>query len=739
MTRIFLLCLAGLLVACVGEESSVEQNRTQTVVVNPTPDSPVPSDDTKKPAESPAVVHHPKPALPKRTTLNVVAYLGTHESEVELDHQRNNADIDGLLLSQNKACRFNPLSQCSDAVKLQPGVGFKQSDVLTKPNYLSATLKDGQETLPATLSKFNFFSEYKKQRFFSFKGNFYVITGNYGNKDVWRLRRGMTWRPLKKLKIDDDDYHINELGDYLIFTAGCSYGNNPSYSLITDDLLSWREVTGSFSPRCGSATAVFDNKLWLIGGRKKQNKDQKFYNDVWSFSYEKGWKKIAVIPDLGSYSSIKLGVFGDQMVLVAHPKYKSLKIWSSKDGRNWKSIKHDIPNQGGLESFHLVPYKERLWLFSRIEKKGSPFSGAVWEHKIWSSSNIESWTLKKQLVEFGGSAVDRFFKRGKTLWLSLENDHGLWFSENGNNWQAYALTARPRRFFSSVGANVRDGKVQLIYNDRAVAEYGNWPNRGHTILEGTDGPILNNKSIVRFKDKLWFVEFDYSSNENTIYSSDDDGDWIVENNKPAFSNKSSFALASFNNKLWLIGENNAKNYSNDIWSSVDGVAWSLVKSDVIPASARSVEATEFKNKLWVTARVSDQNAHLEKRVVYSSQDGLEWTLEAKFSVPFHIESHITFVLNNQFWILSVANSISSHKAILIHRSDDGKNWIKVDHNLKAPSSIRPITFFYNGYLWLTGGGHYMASNADRTEYIWRTKDGAHWQKVVNTQLVLPDP
>lgn len=59
-------------------------------------------------------------------------------------------------------------------------------------------------------------------------------------------------------------------------------------AIVTDDGVTWREETAPWSPRGGVATWVFDNKLYMTGGKYSitENGEIRFIysNDVWSMA-----------------------------------------------------------------------------------------------------------------------------------------------------------------------------------------------------------------------------------------------------------------------------------------------------------------------------------------------------------------------------------------------------------------------------------------------------------------------
>lgn len=703
MTRIFLFCLASLLVAC-GGESVEEQSGYRSF-----PE---------------------RPALAKRTPLDVVAYLGAHTSEIDIDNSNVGANIDHLLLSQNKACQFNHLSQCSEVVKLQPGVGFKQSDALTKLNYLSATFKDGQETLPATLSAFNFFSDYDKQRFFSFNDSIYAMTSNVSSSLVWRLQQDMSWKKLTGFDTRRHSYGLNQLDDQLILTGGCSGDKAYADMWLTSDAKSWQQKKVVFPARCGHATAVFKHRLWLVGGRNVSSESTPFqaYSDVWSYSAKEGWQEASDNAPFGAFSDAQLVSFSDSMILVIRPESdpRIIQVWSTSDGVVWQKVKHDMPKQNRLQLHKLIVHGNELWLYQQFGDR----------NQVWHSKDGQHWEQTRQQPAFPNEAIDRVFSHDGALWISFVDRHEIWRSGDGDHWQAFALSPFPNSHFGIRGATVLNDKVRLYTTDKAVYTYDNWPHSRKTIKTKSEGIWFPSGAIVSFKDRFWL--FNAGLDQNTIYVSDDGDDWRVANSSPEFEYRDDFSVVSFNDKLWLIGGRKGITFTNDVWSSVDGIHWSVEAANILPTTARYVRAAVFKNKLWVTA--TDGLFSSTYYGVYSSYDGVHWSSETSFRAPASSSNaHTTLVFNDQLWLISVASESRRADIVSIHRSGDGHRWEKVAHNLSSPASNEPIAFIFEGYLWFVWSDSYGTKDKDKLKYIWRTKDGEHWQKVVNTQLVLPDP
>ena len=53
------------------------------------------------------------------------------------------------------------------------------------------------------------------------------------------------------------------------------------------------------------------------------------------------------------------------------------------------------------------------------------------------------------------------------------------------------------------------------------------------------------------------------------------GQWIEVNADAGFSPRQNHGVAVFDNRLWVIGGDANRNYTNDVWSSHDGKIWIL--------------------------------------------------------------------------------------------------------------------------------------------------------------------
>ncbi|MFC1724395.1 kelch repeat-containing protein [candidate division KSB1 bacterium] len=116
--------------------------------------------------------------------------------------------------------------------------------------------------------------------------------GLKGNKnDVWYSNDGINWMEAVS-KADFAVRHLPGFFEYdkkLWITAGVSDRIN-GIDQIKNDLwyskngIKWTEIktSRSYPPRWNSASVLFEDKLWLIGGT-----GENFFNDVWYFDFKK--------------------------------------------------------------------------------------------------------------------------------------------------------------------------------------------------------------------------------------------------------------------------------------------------------------------------------------------------------------------------------------------------------------------------------------------------------------------
>ena len=108
-------------------------------------------------------------------------------------------------------------------------------------------------------------------------------------REIWSSTDGLTWT------LATAEAEIGALGTPMVFDdklwlvgANRQDGNFARSSLVTDDLVAWREQSAPWSPRGAVAAWVFGGRLFMTGGKfsREENADIKFVysSDVWALS-----------------------------------------------------------------------------------------------------------------------------------------------------------------------------------------------------------------------------------------------------------------------------------------------------------------------------------------------------------------------------------------------------------------------------------------------------------------------
>ncbi len=192
-------------------------------------------------------------------------------------------------------------------------------------------------------------------------------------------------------------------------------------------------------------------------------------------------------------------------------------------------------------------------------------------------------------------------------------------------------------------------------------------------------------------------------------------------------------LLSFQDRLWLLGgwnPNHCPSTNSEVWSSADGKEWSL--EVIAPWEGRHTAGfIIFAGKMWVIG--GDKNRGHYQNDVWASVDGVNWDFVTD-SVPWAGRvSHSVLVFDDRMWVIG-GQEIGNPKGKVIafndvYSSNDGKNWnLECGNAQWSPRGMILGSVVHQGYMWIIGGGTYDFRTFNND--IWRSKDGIHWDQVV---------
>ncbi len=228
--------------------------------------------------------------------------------------------------------------------------------------------------------------------------------------------------------------------------------------------------------------------------------------------------------------------------------------------------------------------------------------------------------------------------------------------------------------------------------------------------------------------------------------------WINATMSAPFAARDGAGGLSYHGKMWLLGGwNNAdlKNFPkacvNDVWSSTDGCEWQLEKPNTFGTAAFNPK-TDWEGRhtagyvvhqdyMWIVGGDIIQGHYQDN--VWRSSDGQTWECVCSYAPWSPRALHHTVAFNNHIWVMggqTVPHYAPARQAYYrdIWRSADGANWQRIEPKepyWPARGMIGGCAVF-NDRIWIMGGGTYDTPEVpERLFYndVWSSADGVQWQ------------
>ncbi len=259
-------------------------------------------------------------------------------------------------------------------------------------------------------------------------------------------------------------------------------------------------------------------------------------------------------------------------------------------GSAWTQV--TAPQWAGRAGFGAIVFQNRIWVIG-----GSNFLvGASQPYaNVYNSADGINWSaisggtpfgirdqfglavLNNQLVVVGG------INNSVSV---IESD--AWTSPDGNNWTQAIGTTIPNGWGPRYGMGLISASGGLF------------------LIAGVNGSFVN---------------------QNDVWFSSDAANWTQVQASAAFSARQQFVTLFFNNLLWVIGGlATGGAFLNDVWSSPDGYTWTQRTTTAFASARSSMCGCVYNNKMWVMGGITAASAPNSIADVYSSTDGVSWTL-----------------------------------------------------------------------------------------------------------------
>ena len=288
-------------------------------------------------------------------------------------------------------------------------------------------------------------------------------------------------------------------------------------------------------PRYSHTSLVFDDKLWIIGGRGDseipKNDVRYSYNGI---NWHTATSNAAFSPRYDHSSAVfqgKMWVVGGKMFDpddhdqqwdpdhdhdVQDDEYSELSdVWSSADGVNWELVTSDADFEA-RNGHTLTSFAGALWLIGGTSNDQSPAICCGFED-VWKSTNGSDWVKVTDNASFDLRASHTTLAVGRTLVViggDIKNGNWqIWYSLDGATWNK-ALENPPfgKRYGHSL---IHDGEyLWLIAGHAALSPYYDLANDVWYSKNGMDWfeagtttqfPIRKNHTSAYFNNRLWVI------------------------------------------------------------------------------------------------------------------------------------------------------------------------------------------------------------------------------------------
>lgn len=270
-------------------------------------------------------------------------------------------------------------------------------------------------------------------------GKLFLLNGLFQSK-IWSSDDGINWTEVEGHNLENRVFTDAKVFKERIWVLGGRInGNDRSGDVWSSaDGKTWRRdlstSSAAFGPREFHQLAVYDNALWLIGGRNSSI-DRK---DVWKSGDGVNWTQVTADTGMstGLYDHQVVAVEGDGMYVFYNNHFRSdprvVEVWKSQNGKDWNKLS-EIPHR----TDYSVAHKDgRLYVIGGVRLEASNA-----ENNILTSSDGITWSGQQATGAFEGfknSDVivfkDRFWRYGG-LSVQSGGSSAIKTSKDGIEWR----------------------------------------------------------------------------------------------------------------------------------------------------------------------------------------------------------------------------------------------------------------------------------------------------------------
>lgn len=295
----------------------------------------------------------------------------------------------------------------------------------------------------------------------------------------------------------------------------------------------------------------------------------------------------------------------------------------------------------------------------------------------------------------------------------------------------------------------RDSQAEYVFRDQLWI-MGGWfqsfeapPRDVWSSADGRDWKKVSNNAPwlhsdlpmnITFQDKMWIMggwhngRLPGHSASNQVWSSTDGENWQQETKAAGWTPRIAGGLVEFKGRMWLLGgtENyyfgDEKSLKNDVWSTADGKEWKLETANAGWSPRAYHQAVVLNDKIYVCGGGNYVPTYHAKNDVWSSSDGVNWTLETE-AAPWSPRLWFSSaVYRDRMWVLGGWSNNPAKNWGDVWHSRDGKKWEQLVTKTSWKERHEHSVFVFKDRLWLAGG-HAQPLSSE----VWSLHLPADWK------------
>lgn len=225
-----------------------------------------------------------------------------------------------------------------------------------------------------------------------------------------------------------------------------------------------------------------------------------------------------------------------------------------------------------------------------------------------------------------------------------------------------------------------------------------------------------------FGDRMWMMGGWYNgrlpdhSAGNEVWSSTDGAQWEQATPNAGWSPRLAAAVVSYRGKMWLLGGTedyyfgDDASLKHDVWHSTNGRDWTCATEHAGWSPRAYHQAVALNGKLYVLGGGNYVPDYQARNDVWSSDDGVHWTLETD-AAPWHPRLWFSAaVYRDRIWVLGGWSNNPSRNWGDVWYSRDGKDWKQLASQVMWKARHEHSAFVFRDKLWVAGGHAQPLSN-----------------------------